>query len=455
MAEIIPPSDREIYKKLRTWNQGIENDLRESLSKPFVNLAERIITFVDEKSSKVDQIANWHPIDMVPYAVADLPPNLFEPFGNNTLITPRSEDELQSFMAEYVPYNVKYQSQTHGFVAGRKEDHLALEGTLRLRMKRGETVLDHTAWEQYQETYLAQRERDFNTLSFNSATISRPGFLGFNIERKTFDHFTGRFDSFLIASNSTTDMATQPVRTPIGAYGRKFADIQTRTALFMMDFIQQDPELLHEARLLNDRQRELVQNHTARAKEAWGIPESIILTGQEGVLQVHAQFSSATATELDGYPTEGSNPLPRLAKDDIPNKAALLASLGTSAPIIVHGIFLPNMLHEQNGQFAISPDSQKHLEEMRTSGRRDLHYPQWEAYQEKVATGTAKAEDLPIRTGTRCPFAGDYKNEQGILSPGAITKFTEAYATVAAAIEPKINKRFTRYRPWNLPSFLS
>lgn len=439
-------------RNLRLWGGPIRTELQEAFTEPLLDLAERMETYVEERSERVSEIANWRPADRVPYGVHDLPPNLYEHCDRQTPFLPASEYELTRFMDSFWERHLRLHASIPGFHAHATfpEHRDNLTATLRYRMEHG-TNIDPDDWAQYQNSYQAQLERGFFTLGHNAAIMNLPWITEGADVRGIFEYAQGRQKSYLLASMSSPHRIGLYLRIPIGQYGYDFADRLIRTTSFMYDFIENDKELRADLWKRFGAHSQVISKHTDRGLlngRLYSAEESMLTSSQEGIGSMLEAINLATAERVEGL--EADDLLAGIVHDDIINKITLLAPLGVAGAASTFGVYYPGMLQAGQNRLSISPNAILNLQNIRqlASGRV---YQEWLDYHEQVkaSEGDSSGIQTPSRTGLTCPMAGPFQAQEG-LSPGAISRLSQTFLKVYSCLTDRPEHSVQPRLPWGL-----
>lgn len=440
----------DMRRDLRVWGTPIRDELQEAFTLPAMRLADRIDEFVEQDPRTVNKIAGWRPVDPVPYSCHDLPPNLYDNIKCNRPFIPETDDDLDRLMDGFWQSNLRLHATTLGFHAHATfPDHKEyLADTLRHRREAGLDI-DPADWEAYQQTYRRQLERGFFTLGHNSAIMNIRSIFDFAAERGTFDFAKGRHSSYLMTALSSPHQIGLYLRAPEGGYGREAAERFIRTTSFLSDFVEQDKGFNADMWRSAAVHYDVLSKHTLRAtvnKVLYGVEESASVVTQEGWMSMLAMMNLATAEKINGLPKVGQA-VAQIEKDDIINKVTLLLPLGVAGATSAFGIYFPGIMQYSESGLEFDRHTMGVLEVIRKTGSVIMHR-EWSDY---IAQGGAEGgTEPPVRTGLTCPLAGPYKNE-GIVSPGVVSRFTTTFRKVFDAIELGSVKPDKRGVPWEVP----
>jgi len=441
-------------RDLKEWGTPIRDELQAVFTEPVKALAERIDVLVGEKPEIVNDIAGWPPVDCIPYSCHEIPPNLYQHTGVKEPFIPETDDELERFMDGFWQDNLRLHASTPGFHAHATfpEHRANLTETLRRWRQEGREV-DLDDWNQYQEAYEAQLRRGFYTLGHNAAVMNIRSIFQFAADRGTFDQAEGRHASYLLASLSSPHRIGLYLRVPEGGYGNDFNEGQLRAASFIINFIEQDREFNADMWQKATEHYDILSKHTLRAtvnKILYGVEESASVVVQEGEMSVLAMTSLATAQRIPGL-DEPKRVMPQIEKDDLLNKLTLILPLGVAGATSAFGIYFPGMLRHADGHLSFDDATMRRLSEIRDQGTVIMH-EEWSNYHARVAASDSP-DDIapPVRTGLTCPVAGSYRDENGAISPGAISTLTGTHRRVHDVVEVGSRIPDRHGIPWQVP----
>lgn len=427
--------------------------MRASLHDAGVRFAHRVFAYLRNHPDRVRRATEFHAIDEVPYGPhLAIPPDIEEAVGRP--FTPPAAGRVDDVVEAYWHYRL---SRTSLASPGANGFDRAARDDLRAALATAEAI-DPAAWREYVGVHRRQQERAAKrrgvcTLMRNSTSLSQRFNIAFTREHGLFDTPDLRhYDTFLLGANSSgASTIISPMRVPVGDYGVGFAAKMLRAANFLVDFAEQDQQLLLDVASLVKPRREIVMERTMRALDGWGPEVGTVLGLQEGFQSMFSTAIMHTAERISGLENAPDQAVNQVCADDLPNQTTLHAGLAFAFPMMVHGVTLP-----VPNQW--TPDRRLELGERcvdRLTRLREiteaLEYDALMEYRRKLAAGDTDARP-PVRTGMVCPFAGGFRDDNGFVE-GLITELTPLIPAVAAVIDNSRELPSGMGRPTELPDF--
>lgn len=454
---------RRITGDLRRWGGEVRYAQQEAMTMPLIDLADRIDDFVEKYPEQVNEIAGARPVDKVPYALHDLPPNLFDHCRTGPFI-PDSDHELERFMDSFWPSHMKLHASIPGIHmhATQPSFREGLTQTLRERREQGLDI-DPDLWDQYQTSYHAQLDRGFYTLGHNAAIMNMRGISELMRDSGVFEFAAGRQDAYHYTHIDSPHTQGFYVRVPEGAYGQ--SERLLRTASFIADFMNQDREFNAELWHNVGQHYDIIENHTVKGtafrKLTGGVTfsneESTVVSSQDGGNSILGAIGMLTAEPIKGYENDFETVCKKLNEADMINQLTLQLPLGIVGGSATYGFYFPGLVEvNSDGELQFGVKAREQLNEIRKREAITIH-GWWQEYHESVRRigEAATNEKAPmVQTGLPCPFAGAYKKPDGEVISGAVSRHSQTFFRVLDCVTEQPKDASHSVLPWDVPRIL-
>lgn len=407
----------EQYRELNEWNRDLHNELMASLEPTYLGLAERVANFAIDHQYQLEQECRDVTLTQVPYAIAALPPNLFDHQGGKPYL-PATDDEAMRLVSEYVFFNRRLAFR--GMTASRSMNHSHMGSIVRqgfdvlleLQRRRQEddplfaTQAGQEAWRQYNDEFKRSRaDLSLVNLSKSAAYIAYSKNRQFTEAGGFFDMTDGMFESFYLADFDSKGAFTSQIRTPVGWYGQAPAKELALATHMMMGLMNKDKQFAEDIKRIAQSAdtRALHLRHLMRSRDfvvaGDPIEHGIRQTSFEGLHSIAAVFSAVEADGIPGYETDLWGGIGVVLDDDVPVKVASIAPQAVIVPTTLHGNYFRDLIVNKNEHLRVRPEVSNAWHEIHQR-RTATQYAAWTAYRQS-GDGVP-----PVRFGLHCPFKG-------------------------------------------------
>ena len=407
----------EQYRELNEWNRDLHNELVASLEPVYLGLADRVASFAIDHQYQLEQECRDVTLAQIPYAIAALPPNLFDHLEDGPFL-PATDEDMIKLVSEYVFFNrrLAYLGMPHRRIMGHSHmDSAVWQGfdvLLELQRRRYEgdqmfaTESGQEAWRRYNEEFKRFRTGPLLiNLSSNAAYIAYSKNRKFTEAGGFFDLADGMFESFYLTNLDSRGAFTSQIRAPIGWYGHDAAKELALGTHMMLGLMSKDEQFNAEVKRIahsNDT-RILHLRHLMRSRDfvtggdqvEYGIKQ----TSFEGLHSVAAAFSAIEADGIPGYETDLWEGIAAALDDDVLVQIASGAPQAVVVPPTLHGNYFKDLLVNKNEHFRLRPEVSDAWHEIHQR-RTVTQHTAWETYRQS-------GEGVPpVRFGLHCPFKG-------------------------------------------------
>lgn len=446
-------SDAQILAELHAASKEVDSGLRNTLTEPLVQSAQRITAAIRQDPGDFLSAANFHPVIEIPYT--GIPPDMS--FGDISLDRGCSDDqahkEAHGRIAAFWPQHMRHNNGVAGCndldVYSKDRILNGLEKEM-LSHVTGAQRLSSEQWQLYQQAHELEHQRDYCTLGAFAAGYARrrhddSHFV--DIERTIIEkYFTFRYPTALYINTSSEHFISGRIAMPLDPESdRAGAEKLLRGVAFIIDHLQQDEELRYDMSLAAQKHPELLEAHTLRAKDTpCDLPRSLVHGTQESVgvaiLPMAIELLRGKEATLDDL----------VAGDHI-RRVTRRAALGYVGPVANQGVGMasPPMQRSGHGKLELTPEARQSHKEAQAFWRREYHYPLLVAARQAKAEG--KCPEADSRTGLYCPLS----QSLGRI-PSVITTYSKTLLAAATKLELSPGPSFSRqkpYRPWEVPGF--
>lgn len=430
----------------------IRDNLRDSLHDAGVRFAGRVLDYVQRHPERVRRAADFHAIDEASNGKhLAIPPDIHVALRGP--FRPPPADRIDVVVAVYEEFNaIRGGVESPG---AHYRERISRED-LRAALSSAGAV-DRAVWAEYVRVHRRQQDRARHrrglcTLLQNAGAYADQGNRAFTNVHGLLDVPNLRhYDTFLLAANSAGSQFVSPMRVPVGDYGVRFARRMMRSANFLVDFAQQDQELLLDIAALVPPHRATVMERTLRARDGFGPEVGHVRAIQEGVQSIFSKLIMHMAEPIRRFETDPMGAFTAVCAADLPNITTMHSGLAVAGPMLLHGVTLPHPNEwSPRGKLVLREGCRDQLHGLQEKSV-DIEFAALQEYLAKRAAGDAAAH-APVRTGLWCPFAGGFRDDNGTFVDGLISHLTQMLPVVMAAVgdEPSDGHGM----PWEAPDFM-